>query len=290
MFEELRGLPPKEPKPEMSKRKKGCLKFGYGSLIVIGAFIIGIILILNNFNLGGITQMYNKLSQELSKEVDENELAPNKINENDYLILENKINSSITNTQGNPFFNEDHSINLENFDKQFLLFNSDLVLNGKDLACLTNKMIEKDWLNEFGEEFITGAFEIIELTLYTEKNLTNVKIIVKSNPSTFIQDYESLCKKYNLPMLWYLTYSFSFDNTTHEILSSSSQINKLSNEINTFVLQLITNSYGEKDSEQKIDEFNIKFANFIIENLEKLESDWNVNCYFYGDTITIPKE
>ena len=53
-------------------------------------------------------------------------------------------------------------------------------------------------------------------------------------------------------MLWYLTYSFSFDNTTHEILSSSSQINKLSNEINTFVLQLITNSYGEKDSEQKI--------------------------------------
>lgn len=286
MFEELRGLPPK-PQKVVTKKRKGCLKAGYGFLVVFIAIVIGIILLYTSLDFSSV-QDYNTLSKELSVEVNESEIAPNKVEQSDFNVFINKINESITNTKGLSFFDENNKMLLDSFLAEDIVFNQDITVFGKDIACLGSLLLEAGLIKEFESNFTLDALSIIEFDISCLNQKTDIKAILKIKPQEMFENYESLQNKYNFPNIFYVISTFKFDNLTNEILSANIKINNLSEKSNNLLLTLLAGSKTQASADEIVN-FCKKPAQIFLELLDEFKTKYNTVLVFNGNSITALK-
>lgn len=277
MFEELRGLPPK-PEKTYTKKQKGCFKFGFGFLFVLVALIIGMIFVFRGCD-GNVLRQYQQLADALKIEVDESEIAPNKIVENDFINFENLINTNVTNKNGLDLFNENHEMILENLMAEDLVFHNNITLNEKMFACFCSDVLEANLVRLFDATINKEALSVIEIDINTTANKTFIKGVLKIIPEKMFENYAQYKEKYGFASTFFAISSFTFDNMTNEIESANLQINKLSSEQNNLLLKILAGS-------KSVEEFCKMPAKALLDGLDEFKEKYNALLNFEEHAIT----
>lgn len=277
MFEELRGLPPK-PEKTYSKKQKGCFMISYGFLFILLALIIGFVMIFHSCNSDELKK-YRELADALKVEVDEHEIAPNKIVESDFIEFESIINTNATNKNGLPLFDENHDMILDNLMAEDLIFHNNITLNDKKFACFCADIFNASLVKIFDKTISKDALSIIEMDLNTTANKTSVKGVMKLVPEKIFENYAEYQTKYGFASAFYIISTFVFDNMTNEIASANLQVNKLTPEQNNLLLELLS---GKKT----VEDFCKMPAQTLLDGLNEFKEKYNAILHFENNSVT----
>lgn len=282
MFEELRGLPPKEPKAvETSGKKRGCKHFGCGFLIVAVALILGLIImgptLLGLFN----TSAWNNFVSNLTAEMDQSEIAPNAVTEQDIINFENNLNTNIYNNNL-PLFDDNHMLILGNISKENTMIIDTLTLTNKDLTCFLNAFAATGWLADFDEFFENNALNFLQTEFTVNENQILTASIVTSIKSEYVKDLASSINITKLPEYFYIKIDCDIDLINdYNIIASNLTINKtVATEDKLLTTIFKTNSTTVQD-------FCKIPVTFLIEELNRFISYWNANVEFSNNLINV---
>jgi len=195
-------------------------------------------------------EIYNSLIDEpnadlinfgnlISREYDEDLLIQNAISDNNYQSLYTKINNSATSSEGS-LFDTNTDLRISRFGSNTTSINSQLTLNGQDIACLLNLALG---IEEENSIVLNSVIQILSCYLNTENNLTNLKVIAKINFSGLVEaftllNFATAFQGVTLPDYIYITLNSEINNASvsNFLVSSTLTVNDLSSADNTSVL------------------------------------------------------
>lgn len=280
MFEELRGLPPKTPKPQLSNKKRGCKTVGYGFLIVAIALIVGLVVMIPYFsNLGAIAE-WNNLVKDITTEVNREDFAPNEITQQDQIDFETKLNQNITLNDG-MIFDQNGTLLLANMNYQNVAMPSTLTLTNKDVACFLNSLIKASWLNEFSEVLEESDIKILEVN-FTEENINGIvdASIVGVISSSSLGDSTDRLQSDKLPDNFYVKLEFSLNTLLNFKVEDA---NLIINKANAKESKVWNTLFGY-DNEEDICFITAKY---VSDQLNIFTGYWNANLVFNNNELVI---
>lgn len=242
-------------------------------ILFVGIFFIlkvPQLLPLNNEELQEFVQLINQ-------EYDENLFNYNNVTDQDYNNLETKILNTATNSTKELVVGD--TLIIDNFVSPDTTLNSQLILNGKDIACLLNLTIQQATTTE--DISLANGTNINTFTISTQQSITSFSAICKIDISQLqLQTVAQL----EIPSHIYITLNGQIQNTTNNyIISSEIKVNNLNETDNQKVTNYLKKLFSIND--------NQKFSDALIDELVRLlrvlNNTLNKNITFTSNYILI---
>ena len=220
--EEIKARKLAKKEKRKAGRKKRLKRWGT-VLIVLAIFLVaaifGIVKVVENYN--SKYGDYEELIKALTETVDVSGLTTNKIGSTDYPSFIQKC--------------QDAGVIVSDNGTSSGTVGSELSLSGNEIGAYVNKIM--------GE----GAFELIEVSLYTKDGVDYIKTV---SAITISKINKEVGNQTNMPEVMYITTTselYRFGNKL-ELRRSSSKINNLSDNANKLIFdELLGESYKEVD-------------------------------------------
>ena len=157
----------------MSRRFKSVRHSGCRSPLMLTLFIVLFLVVFMLFKIPEIFPTNNIELQEflqlINQEYNEDIFNYNNISEQDYNALETKVINTATNS--NKPLISNNTLIIDNFVSTDTTLNKQLILNGKDIACLLNLTMEQS--TQSSETInITDAISVNTFSLSTQQGIT----------------------------------------------------------------------------------------------------------------------
>lgn len=203
-------------------RKKRLKRWGTVGIVLaifLTAIIFGIVKVVQGYD--NKCGDYEELIEALTTTVDVSSLTTNKISSTDYLSFVQKC--------------KDAGVIISDDGTAVGIINNEISLSGNEIGAYVNKIMGK------------GAFELIEVSLYTKNDVDYIKTV---SAITISEINAEVGKQTNIPNVMYITTTsevYRFGNQL-ELRRNSNKINNLSDESNKLIFdELLGESYKEMD-------------------------------------------
>lgn len=280
----------KKEKAQNYKTKKGCWRKSWlGLCIVIFVLIFGIVGVFDMLYGSLSLEKYSNLLKELDVNITDEQMSDNLITEQEVADFETKFSGAVTTVNGEPIFDEKHSFIYANLVYENLVYNQNsLQLSVRDLTCFLNSALQAGWINDLYEEGenLMSVLEVV--TLDTKNQETSVNIIAKLKLGSLADDMQDaeLAEFFaELPDYIYMNYSATFNNQTYEVLSSGLWFNKLTEDSNNLLLEILfdADSTGENTIQNSLNEIMVTLLN----DFKLMLTNWHLSAQFLEDKLIL---
>ncbi len=277
-------------KVKKESKLKGCFKHSLiPTFLIVFCIVVAILSFIPVFSHMGEINDYKNLLQELSKSVDDKDMSQTPIDAQDGVNMQNKVNAFVECKNFDEYgerkslFDIGGNFIYENIKKENInVLSSKLELEKRDLGAFVNSMIGAGWIEGvFDSQSAKKYISVLDvLDLKTQENITHISFILRIDTNFFNGDNskETLGGVKN-----YLYFVYDADFCGEEVKTSTLKVNKLSDKSNKLLLKTLFDS----DNEEKItNELNTIMVE-ILNQLKKIETEWNFSYEFVGEKFLI---
>lgn len=289
--EKIKGVDmAKKEKAQKYKTKKGCWRRSWlGLCIIVFVLIFCIVGVADMFSGSGNWQRYTTLLEELDVNITDEQMSDNLITDQEIADFEAKFSSTVSTKNGEPIFDEMHSFIYQNAVYDNLIYNqSSLQLSVRDLTCFLNSALQAGWIDDLYEdgENLMSILEFVSLN--TENQETSVNVIAKIKLGALADDIEDaeLADFFaELPDFIYIDYQATFNNQTYEVLSSSMWFNKLTEDSNDLLLEILFDNNNEGGNAVQTALNSIMVS--MLDDFNLLLADWRLSAQFLENELIL---
>lgn len=276
-----------------NEKKKGCFKrFLPSLLLVLFVVIFGVLSFIYQLMYADYSHLekYTKLIDELEQPCTDQTMTETAVGEQDVLDFKQLVLLFIQTKDGSEIFDENNNFIKENLNKENIEFlQNELVLNKRNLAVFLNCLLKAGLVEELYEEG-ESLLSVLEITnLKTENGKTKISAITKLKVGALFDNLSKEEKQIlkvldGLPKNLYFVYDAIFSN--FNALSSSMQINKLTKESNSLLLQILFGNENDKNNETLNKNLN-SFIEFVLSKMQNYTDETGMTFEFEGENLII---
>lgn len=263
----------------------GCLKRMIVPVCLIGFCVLFSLLIFAQIlpKLNSLTP-YKTLLQELSVEVKTSDMSQNPLQPQDRWNMEALVNAFVEcKDPEKSLFDIGGNFIYDNIKKDNINIKAEkLELDKRALGAFVNSAIGAGWIEGFfDQENARNLVSVVEIPeLKTQDGLTKITVIMKIDESFFDADVVKQNSNPYIDSSLFVVYSGEF--VGQEVQTSTMHFNKISDASNQLLLESLFEAKGEE-----IQPHINSILEAVLQQLDKIHTEWDLNYYFSAEKLVI---